>query len=171
MDRPFKDVIDSPVLIEGIFRMGVDLEHTTLTAEDALKQVIEANKEIAKAFIELAKKQERLLSGENIRTINGESILGSGDLQVGGSGGGGIPEAPIDGNLYGRKDKHWEQVPDPTLPDAPKDYKQYGRFNGAWTEIVNTHAFAEKGGYTGTPQELQADLASIQGLYYLLQGV
>lgn len=34
-------------------------------------------------------KQDKLVSGENIKTINGESILGSGDIEIrGGSGGG-----------------------------------------------------------------------------------
>lgn len=34
-------------------------------------------------------KQDALVSGTNIKTINGESILGSGDITVGGGGGGG----------------------------------------------------------------------------------
>ena len=34
----------------------------------------------------LATKQDRLVSGTNIKTINGQSVLGSGDLEVGGSG-------------------------------------------------------------------------------------
>jgi len=37
----------------------------------------------------LAGKQDDLISGTNIKTINGNSILGSGDLTVGGGGGGG----------------------------------------------------------------------------------
>ena len=35
------------------------------------------------------KKQDTLVSGENIKTINGESILGSGDITIGGGSGGG----------------------------------------------------------------------------------
>lgn len=34
----------------------------------------------------LYNKQDRLVSGTNIKTINGQSVLGSGDLEVGGSG-------------------------------------------------------------------------------------
>ena len=34
--------------------------------------------------------------------------------ESGGSGGGGIPEAPQDGQLYGRKDAAWAPVPDPS---------------------------------------------------------
>lgn len=33
-------------------------------------------------------KQDKLVSGENIKTINGESILGSGDIEIVGGGGG-----------------------------------------------------------------------------------
>ena len=43
-------------------------------------------------------KQDSLVSGSNIKTINGQSILGSGDIEIsGGSGGGGkeYAEAPI----------------------------------------------------------------------------
>lgn len=40
------------------------------------------------AASDLAGKQETLVSGTNIKTINGNSILGSGDLTVGGGGGG-----------------------------------------------------------------------------------
>lgn len=41
-------------------------------------------------YAALSGKQESLVSGTNIKTINGESILGSGDIQIqGGSGGGG----------------------------------------------------------------------------------
>lgn len=37
---------------------------------------------------EITSKQDKLVSGTNIKTINGESILGSGDIAVGGGGGG-----------------------------------------------------------------------------------
>lgn len=33
------------------------------------------------------KKQDKLVSGQNIKTINGQSVLGSGDIPVGGGGG------------------------------------------------------------------------------------
>lgn len=51
-------------------------------------------------------KQETLVSGANIKTINSESILGSGNISITA----GISEAPIDGNTYGRKDGAWAQV-------------------------------------------------------------
>jgi hypothetical protein len=52
-------------------------------------------------------KQDDLISGTNIKTINGTSVLGSGDLVIsGGGGGGGAPATqiliePISNNYYG----------------------------------------------------------------------
>lgn len=43
-------------------------------------------------------KQDKLVSGENIKTINGESILGSGDIEI--SGGGGGATAPSESGLW-----------------------------------------------------------------------
>lgn len=44
--------------------------------------------------------QQQLVSGTNIKTINGSSVLGSGDLAVGGGGGNVIPAPPISGLYY-----------------------------------------------------------------------
>lgn len=45
----------------------------------------------------------------------------------------GIPEAPVDGKPYVRKDAGWvEDVPVDTFPEAPIDGLQYTRSNGAW---------------------------------------
>lgn len=42
-------------------------------------------------------KQERLVSGENIKTINNISLLGSGNITVGGGGGGGVIDVTLNG--------------------------------------------------------------------------
>lgn len=50
----------------------------------------------------------------------------------------GIPEAPLDGNQYGRQNGTWTQVTGGSgggIPEAPVDGKQYGRQNGNWTEV------------------------------------
>ena len=44
----------------------------------------------------LSGKQDTLVSGTNIKTINGQSILGSGDIQIQGGGGGDISIATED---------------------------------------------------------------------------
>ena len=41
------------------------------------------------AHQDISSKQDKLISGTNIRTINGQSILGSGDITIEGGGGGG----------------------------------------------------------------------------------
>ena len=57
---------------------------------------------------QLSTKQDVLKSGTNIKTINGESILGSGNIEIQG-GGGGIADAPSDGNKYVRQNGNWVQ--------------------------------------------------------------
>lgn len=70
---------------------------------------------------DLSEKQDTLVSGENIKTINSQSILGNGNLEIVGGEGGGIADAPSDG-------------------------KKYVRSNGGWVEetTVNTTSFATK---------------------------
>lgn len=46
-------------------------------------------------------KQDKLVSGENIKTINGESIVGSGDITIGGSGSAQLPLNTVIVNLRG----------------------------------------------------------------------
>lgn len=50
-------------------------------------------------------KQAELVSGTNIKTVNGQSLLGSGDLAIGGGGGGvtvsiSAPGSPTEGDLW-----------------------------------------------------------------------
>ena len=47
------------------------------------------------AYVDLTGKQDALVSGTNIKTINNNSILGSGNLVIG--GGGGISDVQVDG--------------------------------------------------------------------------
>lgn len=85
------------------------------------------------------------------------------------AGGGGIPDAPIDGKYYARKDADWEEVVndlptggttgqvlkkdsntdydvvwanDEGIPDAPADGEYYARKDGDW-EIVPVPSFAQ----------------------------
>ena len=48
---------------------------------------------------DLATKQDILISGTNIKTINGESILGSGDIEIISSGGGNIDPELLEGYI------------------------------------------------------------------------
>ena len=51
------------------------------------------------------------------------------------AGGGGIPDAPSDGTLYGRKNAAWDAVPAPGIADAPSDGTLYARKNAAWDAV------------------------------------
>jgi len=57
--------------------------------------------------------------------------------QTGGPGDG-IPEAPNDGELYGRQSQAWAaiNIPDPGISEAPNDGQQYVRESEAW-EVIN----------------------------------
>lgn len=50
------------------------LQHTGQSTEDTMSQKVITD--------ELGKKQDRLISGINIKTINGESLLGSGNIEI-----------------------------------------------------------------------------------------
>ena len=52
--------------------------------------------------------------------------------------GGGLPEAPLDGQLYGRKSAAWVVVPGGSggIPEAPNDGQQYGRQSLGWTVVA-----------------------------------
>lgn len=65
--------------------------------------------------------QTKLVSGQNIKTINGQSILGGGDITVTEGGDvidSGIPDAPNDNKLYGRKNADWSEIVMPEVPDV-----------------------------------------------------
>lgn len=54
--------------------------------------------------------QPVLTSGVDIKTINGESVLGTGDLEVGGGGypqGTSFPGSPVSGDKFYRTDLNW----------------------------------------------------------------
>lgn len=63
---------------------------------------------------ELNGKQNTLVSGTNIKTINSQSLLGEGNIEITVEGGG-ISDAPSDGKLYGRKNAQWTEV---VVPDT-----------------------------------------------------
>ena len=63
---------------------------------------------------ELNGKQNTLVSGTNIKTINSQSLLGEGNIEITVQGGG-ITDAPNDGKLYGRKSAQWTEV---VIPDT-----------------------------------------------------
>ena len=59
-------------------------------------------------------KQDILVSGTNIKTINGTSLLGSGNITLE-TPEGGLSDAPSDDNTYARKNGAWTTI---TIPDT-----------------------------------------------------
>lgn len=74
---------------------------------------------------ELNGKQNTLVSGTNIKTINSQSLLGEGNIEITVEGGG-ISDAPSDGKLYGRKNAQWTEV---VIPDT-SDFVTKDELNG-----------------------------------------
>lgn len=49
------------------------------------------------------------VASSGLKTINGQSIVGSGNIEISGTGSG-IADAPSDGKTYGRKDGNWSAI-------------------------------------------------------------
>lgn len=85
-------------------------------------------------------KQATLVSGSNIKTINGNSILGSGDINFKTindqelTGSGTIDFKPIK-DINGIEQSPYGTTAIETLPDA-SDTKVYGRSNGSWIDLT-----------------------------------
>ena len=72
-----------------------------------------------------------------VLTTNGAGGL---SWATGSGSGGGIAEAPTDGQLYGRENATWVVVPtggSGGIPDAPSDGSAYSRKNATWAHIAS----------------------------------
>lgn len=102
---------------------------------------------------QLNTKQDALVSGTNIKTINGNTILGEGNIQIETTGGG-IDDAPSDNKTYGRKNGAWSEITEPDLSnyalksEVPKRYvtEFTGTDNGF--SIIQTGSSDARGGLT-----------------------
>lgn len=75
--------------------------------------------------------QSKLISGTNIKTINGQSLLGGGNISI--TEGGevvdtGIPDAPNNNKLYGRKNANWEEIVIPDVSDFITETEADGKY-------------------------------------------
>ena len=71
-------------------------------------------------------------------------------MQGAATGTGGIPEAPTDGQQYGRQSSSWTVVVGGTIAEAPNDGFHYGRQNLGWGKLEDV--FMRWVPYTGPPQ-------------------
>ena len=102
---------------------------------------------------ELNEKQNALISGENIKTINGNSILGSGDITI--TGGGDIDLS----NYYNKGEVD-------TKLDAKLDVETYNSDKSTFalkTELADTSNFATTSTVNGIETRLQAVETELNG--------
>ena len=78
---------------------------------------LDANGKIPATFIDSTEFQELLVSGTNIKTVNGNSILGSGDIVIeGGAGVGDVPTANFRNLLHNGNFLFWDYAYSLTAP-------------------------------------------------------
>lgn len=100
---------------------------------------------------ELASKQDTLVSGTNIKTINGQTLLGEGNIEIQG-GSGGISDAPSDNKLYGRKNGNWSEVP------STDNFATKQEISDMLTKSEAASTYQPKGEYlTSIPEEYVTD--------------
>lgn len=133
------DVIITPASLNVYTRAEVDAAINEETTErqkqdSALGGMIAA--ETAARERAVATKQDTLVSGQNIKTINGQSVLGEGNIAIQG-GSGGISDAPSDNKLYGRKNSQWTEI---VIPSTD---------NLATKEELNAKANLDGANFTG----------------------
>ena len=76
----------------------------------------------------------KFLTSSAFKTINGESIVGSGNISL--SGTGGITDAPKDGKTYGRNNGSWVETSQ--MEEAPSDGNAYARKNKGWASVLES---------------------------------
>lgn len=87
-------------------------------------------------FVDRSAKEDLSLPADQELCVNEMTVSAS---MVVPAGGGGIPDAPEDGQLYGRKDGGWTAVAGGGgggIPEAPADGSIYGRGNGGWKQAA-----------------------------------
>lgn len=103
---------------------------TNLIGQKVNTSDYEADKATFATKTELATKQDTLVSGTNIKTINSQSILGSGNLEL--TVEGEVAEAPVDGNTYARRNSQWVSIV------IPNDYITETDMNAALANYATT---------------------------------
>lgn len=92
-------------ITDTVTQLQSDIEAEEIRATDV------ENRLAGQIFALDAAKQERLVSGETIKTVNGSSLLGAGNIVIEGGSEGGIDDAPSDSKEYVRKNAAWSALP------------------------------------------------------------
>ena len=99
----------------------------SIEAETARATEVENNL-VGQIYALDSQKQNALVSGTNIKTVNGESLVGAGNIEIT-AGTGEVGEAPKDNKKYGRRNAAWSEIIEfsgnyndltnkPTIPDT-----------------------------------------------------
>lgn len=150
------DVIITPASLNVYTRAEVDAAINAETTErqkqdSALGGMIAA--ETAAREQAVASKQDTLVSGTNIKTINGQTLLGEGNIEIQG-GSGGIPDAPSDNKLYGRKNGNWSEV----IIPSTDNFATKQEISDMLTKSEAASTYQPKGEYlTSIPEEYVTD--------------
>lgn len=99
----------------------------SIKAETARATEVE-NSLVGQIYALDSQKQNTLVSGTNIKTVNGESLVGAGNIEIT-AGVGEVGEAPKDNKKYGRRNAAWSEIIEfsgnyndltnkPTIPDT-----------------------------------------------------
>ena len=92
-------------ITDTVTQLQSDIEAEEIRATDV------ENRLAGQIFALDAAKQERLVSGETIKTVNGSSLLGAGNIVITGGSRGGIDDAPSDSKEYVKKNAAWSALP------------------------------------------------------------
>lgn len=92
-------------ITDTVTQLQSDIEAEEIRATDV------ENRLAGQIFALDAAKQERLVSGETIKTVNGSSLLGAGNIVIEGGSGRGIDDDPSDSKEYVRKNAAWSALP------------------------------------------------------------
>lgn len=132
------DVIITPASLNVYTRGEVD---AAINAETAAREQA------------VASKQDTLVSGTNIKTINGQTLLGEGNIEIQG-GSGGISDAPSDNKLYGRKNGNWSEV----IIPSTDNFATKQEISDMLTKSEAASTYQPKGEYlTSIPEEYVTD--------------
>lgn len=99
----------------------------SIKAETARATEVE-NSLVGQIYALDSQKQNTLISGTNIKTVNGESLVGAGNIEIT-AGAGEVGEAPKNNKKYGRRNAAWSEIIEfsgnyndltnkPTIPDT-----------------------------------------------------
>ena len=96
----------------------------------------------------LASKLTGIVAGTNVTVVDNSD--GTFTINASGSTGGGIAEAPNDGQQYARESEAWQVVTSTSgIAEAPNDGQQYARESEGWSVVTGT---------SGAPPELTSNL-------------